>query len=83
MDDKGKNSGKDKSNLYSCQFPGYNNMANFDLNTRQHNSYNLSTVSVTNVAPNVSTIHPQLDMMPIDSGQLFVINCIALCTYQC
>ena len=66
--------GQDNPDFYHCQFPGCYDMAYFDLNTGQYTSiycYNhLSTTSVTNcnMAPNVSFVHPQPDMMFTNSG---------------
>ena len=84
-DSLGKDSWENNSDFYNCQFPGRNDMANFEQNTRQYNSvygYNhLSTASVTNRAPaDVLSMHPQPHTMLIDSGQLFVNNYIALLT---
>ena len=83
-DSLGKDSWEGNSDFYNCQFPGRNDLTNFDQNTRQYNSvygYNhLSTVSVTNGFPIVLSTHPQPHAMLIDSGRLFVNNYIALLT---
>ena len=61
------------SSFLYCQIPGCNDVANFDLNTRQYTSaycYNhSSTVPVLNAVSNVPSVPSQPNMMITNSGQ--------------
>ena len=77
-DDLSGTSAESSSFLY-CHIPGCNDVASFDLNTRQYTSvycYNhLSTAPVTNAVSNVPSVpHLQPNMMATNSGQSPVHN---------